>query len=360
MRKQLLIIVTLFCFVILLVGAQAGFAKPKKTMITAAEDCFNKADDDGDGLTDCADDDCNGATNGACTTNLPDTCSEGTLSCVAGVEQCVPNNQPVPEVCNDGLDNDCDGLTDTEDLEDCGQPQGEICFNDIDDDGDQLIDCADPDCNSAPCDTGLPGICTAGTVTCVDGAAQCVPNNQPIPEVCNDGLDNDCDGLTDTEDLEDCGQPQGEICFNGLDDDGNGFTDCADPACENPQTETCPTGLLGVCAEGTLTCVTGEVQCVPNNQPGDEVCGDGLDNDCNGSVDANDLACAVEGNKVTICHIPRGNPARAHTIKVGLASLNAHLAHGDTIGPCTENSSKRPKKHLNKNTPKNLTPFKGF
>ena len=188
-------------------------------------------------------------------------------------------------------------------------------------------------------------------LTCVDGVAQCVPNNQPVPEVCDDGLDNDCDGLS-MQLIRTVDSPQVEDCFNGIDDNDDGLIDCADPTCENAQNGSCPTELLGICAEGTLTCVAGESQCVPNNQPGDEVCDDGLDNDCDGAVDSNDLDCAIEGNKVTICHIPRGNPARAHTIKVGLASLPAHLAHGDTIGPCPENSSKRPKKHLLIKTPK--------
>lgn len=40
--------------------------------------------------------------------------------------------------------------------------------------------------------------------------------------------------------------------------------------------------------------------------------------------------------KVTICHIPPGNPANAHTITVGAPAVAAHLAHGDTIGDCDE------------------------
>lgn len=38
--------------------------------------------------------------------------------------------------------------------------------------------------------------------------------------------------------------------------------------------------------------------------------------------------------KVTICHIPPGNPANAHTITVGASAVKAHLAHGDYVGPC--------------------------
>ena len=38
--------------------------------------------------------------------------------------------------------------------------------------------------------------------------------------------------------------------------------------------------------------------------------------------------------KVTIFHIPPGNPENAHTITVGIAALPAHLAHGDSMGEC--------------------------
>jgi hypothetical protein len=40
--------------------------------------------------------------------------------------------------------------------------------------------------------------------------------------------------------------------------------------------------------------------------------------------------------KVTICHVPPGNPANAHTITIGAPAVPAHLANhpGDAIGPC--------------------------
>ncbi|MBJ6764153.1 hypothetical protein JGU66_25545 [Myxococcaceae bacterium JPH2] len=37
---------------------------------------------------------------------------------------------------------------------------------------------------------------------------------------------------------------------------------------------------------------------------------------------------------VTVCHIPPGNPANAHTITVGEPAVKAHLRHGDTLGAC--------------------------
>ena len=43
---------------------------------------------------------------------------------------------------------------------------------------------------------------------------------------------------------------------------------------------------------------------------------------------------AAPGDKVTVCHIPPGNPGNAHAIEVGESSVAAHLDHGDTLGPC--------------------------
>jgi hypothetical protein len=49
----------------------------------------------------------------------------------------------------------------------------------------------------------------------------------------------------------------------------------------------------------------------------------------------NDPSCNPDpSGKVTICHIPPGNPANAHTIDVGAPAVRAHLAHGDYCGPC--------------------------
>lgn len=60
---------------------------------------------------------------------------------------------PAPEVCDNGSDDDCDGLVDCEDP-DCVQdpvcnecvPEEEKCAGGVDEDCDGLIDCADPDC----------------------------------------------------------------------------------------------------------------------------------------------------------------------------------------------------------------------
>jgi hypothetical protein len=39
--------------------------------------------------------------------------------------------------------------------------------------------------------------------------------------------------------------------------------------------------------------------------------------------------------KVTICHIPPGNPGNRHEITVGESAVAAHIRdHGDMVGPC--------------------------
>ncbi len=47
--------------------------------------------------------------------------------------------------------------------------------------------------------------------------------------------------------------------------------------------------------------------------------------------------------KVTICHVPPGNPNNAHTITVGQSALKAHLDHGDEKGPCKDTKPPCPK-----------------
>ena len=71
------------------------------------------------------------------------------------------------EMSCDGLDNDCDGLTDEEPLDGWG------------------------DCLSE-----LEGPCRQGRLLCKEGALSCEPVELPQNERC-DQIDNDCDGLAD-------------------------------------------------------------------------------------------------------------------------------------------------------------------
>lgn len=44
-------------------------------------------------------------------------------------------------------------------------------------------------------------------------------------------------------------------------------------------------------------------------------------------------------NKITICHIPPGNPKNAHTITISTNAWPAHKGHGDYLGPCANEQS---------------------
>ncbi len=66
-----------------------------------------------------------------------------------------------------------------------------------------------------------------------------------------------------------------------------------------------------------------------------------LDPDClnicqegDGCIFENSIADCVEDDTITICHIPPGNLSNPRTITISINALPAHLAHGDTIGPC--------------------------
>jgi len=65
------------------------------------------------------------------------------------------------EICNNNIDDDGDGLVDCDDPDCQGDPDcvviaTEICNNNIDDDGDGLVDCDDPNCQfEANCSTSL-------------------------------------------------------------------------------------------------------------------------------------------------------------------------------------------------------------
>lgn len=65
-------------------------------------------------------------------------------------------------------------------------------------------------------------------------------------------------------------EPPEEICDNGLDDDSNGQTDCNDDACE-----------------GNAGCDVTDPSCEPRR----EYCEDGFDNNGNGDTDCADLCC---------------------------------------------------------------------
>jgi hypothetical protein len=193
--------------------------------------CFNGQDDDCDLDVDCSDTDCNGAT-GAPTNCGVGVCSNtGNLTCSGGneVDNCspLPADEPGGEVtCDNGLDDDCDGLTDLNDP-DCNvcvpdeDPEATLCFDGNDNDCDGQTDCSDTSCDGAlgAATTCGVGACQAnGNLTCSGGTEvdSCTPGTPGVEgpfgdASCNDGQDNDCDGLTDVND-PDCEDTGGVVC----------------------------------------------------------------------------------------------------------------------------------------------------
>lgn len=241
---------------------------------------------------DACDAETTSACEGARTSCSSDANCPATERCAANVNFCVPRSaagcgscapgRPVDDTC-DGIDDDCDGQVD-------------------DDYVPSQVSCGSGSCAAT------------GVTQCVNSQVQnsCEPG-MPLPgnDASCDGRDDDCDGRVDEGFMaseRSCGtgvcartgsviceagvvvdscQPGGPISAldetcDGLDDDCDGIDDEDVP--------TAPTSCgLGVCAStGVAACSGGRIvdSCVPGVPTASiDLSCDGLDDDCNGSVD---------------------------------------------------------------------------
>lgn len=130
-----------------------------------------------------------------------------------------------------------------------------------------------------PCYTGEPGICGPGMLSCDDEEAFCDPIQDPVAEVCDDWMDNDCDGDVDCDD-DDCAEDP--ACFS---DSCEGF--CGETPNEGDCWCDAACFFVGDCCEGV--CDACADQLTENGSEG--TCGDEVDSDCDGVVDCEDEDC---------------------------------------------------------------------
>jgi hypothetical protein len=180
-------------------------------------------------------------------------CRVGTQTCNGSrvwSPACVGERTPAAmETCGNATDDDCNGMAD----EMCGECTAGMNRN----------------CYTGPMGTLGVGTCRGGTQTC-DAArmwpAGCAGEVVPAMEVCGNMQDDNCNGMTD-EMCGECTAGDTRPCYGG-------------PA---------GTSGRGVCRDGTQTCGPGRmwlVACPGEVRPmASEVCGNALDDNCNGMVD---------------------------------------------------------------------------
>ena len=254
--------------------------------------------------------------------NLDDADGDGADTCAGDCDDGDPLTYPgAAELC-DGLDNDCDGVADADEVDadldgwmacagDCNDADAAVnpgaaeACNGLDDDCD-----GEPDSDET--DNDLDGwmVCAGD---CNDADATVYPG---AVESCN-GFDDDCDGVVDgigdgdgdgydfCDDCDDANaavHPGAVETCNGIDDDCDGLTDPQDASgCDTYywDADADGYGLTGndacLCAASGLYSTQVDGDCddfrALVNPAADEVCNGGDDN-CDGTIDEEDaLGC---------------------------------------------------------------------
>jgi hypothetical protein len=202
----------------------------------------------------------------------------------------------------------CGTLADFNDNDSTAYPGApEVCNDGVDNDGDGLIDAADSDavdCVAACTDMDADGYATEGG-SC--GAIDCDDNNAEVNpgavEVCSDAIDNNCNGLTDTADMNAVNCP-----LDCTDNDEDGYSieggSCGAVDCDDNNAEINPAAL--------------------------EICDDGIDNNCNSLVDNADAVCQSDDAVEDSCNMPWWRSKHKHNHTLDATCESSDVLDDDT------------------------------
>ena len=205
---------------------------------------------------------------------------------------------------NDYFEFDVDGFSGF------GVFQDIFCGNGVCDEGEDNVTCyEDCQCNEGDnrsCGTTDEGECRFGIQVCEDGEwGDCEGDIGPVNETCNQ-LDDDCDGIIDDVDGGNSVSSTRCACYNGATAASSETAQCdgidndCDEEIDEYVTRSCgPSSDQvnapdGICEFGTSACNEGSWgECIgPVYAADSDICGDGLDNDCDGLVDESCPTCS--------------------------------------------------------------------
>ena len=183
----------------------------------------------------------------------------------------------------------------------------------------------DDDCNGQVNEGGVGCSCIPGTsASCYDGPAATLGVG-----ACKGGM-HTCDGLGVYGPCTGQALPQAETCATPIDDDCNGQVNeggvgcvCAPNASVSCYAGPAGTAGVGLCTAGSQVCNaqgTALGACSGSVLPQAEICGDAVDNDCDGQVN--------EG-----CLCPPGSTAPCYTGPAGTMGIGACQAGAQTCSP---------------------------
>ncbi|MBI5611375.1 MAG: putative metal-binding motif-containing protein, partial [Deltaproteobacteria bacterium] len=287
-------------------------------------------------LCDGQDNNCNGLTDESYTALGTSCgigqCAGGKFICSADKKSVVCSSEakkPAKDLCNNGLDDNCDGKTDegcppkdtdndgSPDLQDCAPYLAEIHPGAIEGCCLALPPAVTPAAvdvatKTKACDANCDGKVTPCSTLDTDGDGFLPPedcNNQApkshpgAPDKCGDGIDQDCDGTDAVCDLGndqdgdgwpaplDCDDSTNKI-FPGAKEACNGYDEDCDGVVDNgnPSGGTACGASMGACKAGTMVCTvvglakSATMLCVDAQGGEPETC-NGKDDNCDGLTD---------------------------------------------------------------------------